>query len=91
MPEGFIGLFCFRSSFLVYTFHDKVEVEPEEDEYICVFIRHYFPRRCPVPLKQRFVPTCCKVLGVIHNYHHFHKRTNRTLFLTPPPLESVQM
>ena len=30
-------------------------------------------------------------LGVIHNYHHFHKRTNRTLFLTPSPLESVQI
>ena len=31
------------------------------------------------------------VLVVIHNYHHFHKRTNRTLFLTPLSLENVQM
>ena len=31
-----------------------------------------------------------RLLGVIHNYHHFHKPTNRTLFLTLP-LESVQM
>ena len=23
--------------------------------------------------------TICVYLGVIHNYHHFHKRTNRTL------------
>ena len=28
-------------------------------------------------------------LGVIHNYHHFHKCTKLTLFLTPP--ESVRM
>ena len=25
------------------------------------------------------------MLGVIHNYHHFHKCTKHTLFLTPPP------
>ncbi len=36
-----------------------------------------------------YTPTC-KVLGVVHNCHHFHERTQRTLFCDPlHPLKNV--
>ena len=34
--------------------------------------------------------TTPSILGVVHNCHHFHKRTQRTLFCDPlPPPKSV--